>query len=128
MKVKPWQMAVIVVGLLVGIGSAVWVMIRPPEVRLASECYLLNVESGEVFVAEMSSKKRLTFPARDPDTGKFTLIRLTKDENGQLYVDDRDLTLLNHLEKDVAVKAVDPRTGDLKEQPKTTRKYVRPTS
>ncbi|GEM_PF-1726764 len=128
MKVKPWQVAVIVIGLLVGIASTLWVLVSPSEVHLADECYLLNVESGEVFIAAMGGGKRLTLPAADPESGKFALIRLTKDDQGKLYVDNRDLALLSYVDKDVAVKAVDRETGELVAQPASTRKYVRPAT
>jgi hypothetical protein len=123
MKAKPWQIALIVIGLAVGIGSAAWFSFGGDDVRLPTTHFLVDVESGEIFEFD-SRKHQLVLPARHPETGRSTLIRLIKDDEGNWYVSERELGLLRIMDKDVKVQAIDPSTGNLTGQaprPKTYR-------
>lgn len=123
MNAKPWQIALIVIGLAVGLGSAAWVTFGGDGVRLPTTHFLIDVESGDIFEFD-SRKKQLVVPARHPESGRTTLIRVIKDEEGAWYVSQRELGLLRVMDKDVKVSAIDPSTGQLTgaaPKPKTYR-------
>lgn len=124
MKAKPWQIALIVIGLAVGLGSVVWFAASGDTVRLSQQYYLIDVESGELFDVD-SSKYKLMLPARHPDTGRITLVGVSKDEDGSWYVPRRQLGLLRQLEAGVEVKAIDSDSGELRSTPGKPRRYVK---
>lgn len=122
MKVKPWQIAVIVIGLLVGVGSAMYQLLTSSGPKLSDSMLLIDVETGEVFRASTTGNG-IMLPARRPDTGKIALLRLRKDDEGKYYVTPRDLSLLQFLDKDVEVKAINADTGDVVNPPKDIKAY-----
>lgn len=123
MQAKPWQIALIVIGLLVGIGSAAWFVLGGDGVTLEHRYYLIDVDSGEIF--EVNSKKyKLMLPARHPDTNKIALVGVSQGEDGVWFVPERQLGMLKQLDKDVQVKAVDPDSGELIGTPAKPRRYA----
>ena len=124
MKVKPWQMAVIVIGLLVGVGSMIWQMVNSDGVDLKHQYTLIDVESGDLFDVD-STKVRLMLPAKHPETGRVALVRVAKDDKGRWYVIPRDMELLTQLDEGVNVKAIDAETGDVLNQAASPKTYVR---
>lgn len=122
MKPKPWQIAVIVIGLL----AAGWLFISTlaggDDLDIPDYYYLIDVETGTVFKAD----KRVPLDSPNPDTGKKSLVRVGKAEDGTWFVSERDLALLNYVDKDVQVKAIDPKTGELKITPESPKSYPRP--
>ena len=125
MKVKGWQLAVITLGLLVGIGSLVYSMLRSDTVEIKHVIHVVDVETGELY--RINTEKYPTMlPARHPTNGKFCLIRVRKDDkSGQWTVGGRDLGLLKRLAKDIKNTAVDDQSGDLLITPKEPVEYVR---
>lgn len=122
MKAKPWQIALIVIGLAVGLGSVVWFAVSGDDVRLERRYFLVDVESGEIFEVD-SSKYRLALPAMHPETKRRTLVGVTQDEDGSWYVAPRDLGLIRDLDKSVEVKAIDKSSGDLVNPAAKPRRY-----
>lgn len=117
MKVKGWQTAVIVLGLLVGGVSIAYTLAGPGEPSLAHRYFLIDVESGEIF--EVDSKRYLlTIPAVNPATQRISMVRVLKDEEGKWRVFERDRPLLDELDKGVKVQAVDAQTGEVVGAPK----------
>lgn len=112
MKAKPWQIALIVIGLAVGIGSAAWTIFGGDRVELANVVLMVDVESGQIYEVNLN-RTRITNPALHPTTGKLQLVRLDRSDDGTLFVNPRDMQLLQYLDKDVTNKAVDPKTGEL---------------
>lgn len=123
MKAKPWQIALIVIGLAVGIGSAAWFALSGDEVRLERRYFLIDVETGQIYEVD-SNKHRLVLPAQHPETGRVSLIGIHRDDDGTWYVPRRDLECIAQLDKDVQVKAVDS-NGELVEPPRAPVKYQR---
>lgn len=121
MKAKPWQIGLIVVGLVVGAGSAAWFFFGGDQVRLDRQYYLIDVETGQIFEVD-STRYRLVLPAQHPETGKVSLIGVHKDETGRWYVPRRDLGSVSQLDKGVEVKAVD-RDGELVNPPGAPVRY-----
>ncbi len=112
MKVKPWQIGVIVIGLLGGVGLIVWWIATAGPVRLAHSYTLIDVTTGEIYEVD-STRYHLILPARRPDTGKIALVGVSKDEEGNWFVSPRDRGSIKELDPDVEVKAVDAQTGEV---------------
>lgn len=123
MNAKPWQIALIVIGLAVGIGSGLWFAFAGDAVSLERRYFLIDVETGDIYEVD-SSKYRLVLPAMHPETGRVCLVGVHKDENGTWEVPPRDLSSIGQLEKGVQVKAVDPKTGELVNPASTPKRYV----
>jgi hypothetical protein len=126
MKVKPWQIALIVIGMLVGVGSAVYTLLGSGGPELANSILLVDVETGQLYRADVHNKA-VMLPARRPGDGKVALLRVRKDESGKYYVGERDLRLIEHLDKGVEVKAVMTDSGDVPQPSKDVKKYEPPS-
>lgn len=112
MKVKPWQIAVIVVGLLVGLGSVLFQVFSSDAPDLPDSMLLIDVESGQLYRAKLD-ERGIILPAKRPDNGPIALLRVRQGDEGVYYVPGRDLSLLEYLDKGVEVKAIDPDSGDV---------------
>jgi hypothetical protein len=121
MKAKPWQIALIVIGLAVGIGSAAWFAFSGDEVKLDRRYFLVDVETGQIYEVD-STKYRLVLPATNPETGKVSLIGIHQSEDGTWKVPSRDLASASQLDKGVQVKAVD-QDGNLVNPATTPKRY-----
>jgi len=86
--VKPWQLAVIVIGLLVGGGLIAWQGFASDEVRLADSILLVDVTTGEIFEAPLPRGRTVGFPAKNPKTGKETLLPASQLD-GKWFVGSR---------------------------------------
>lgn len=112
MKVKPWQIALIVIGMLVGVGSIVYTLATREVPELADSYLLIDVETGEVFRVN-ANKYQVAIPAEHPSTGKMSLIRLSVDDKGEHFISSRMLGTLEAIPPQVPVKAFDRESGDL---------------
>lgn len=90
MNAKPWQIAVIVIGLLGGSVLFAWNMFGGERIHTKDEVLLMDVISGDRFIADVSGRRGVLIPARNPDTRRFTLLPLVRDDNGQWRVDRLD--------------------------------------
>lgn len=123
MKVKGWQIAVIVLGFIAA-GVSIAMMFNSNEPVLSHEYHAIDVESGTIFRID-SLKYILTAPAPHPETGRLSLITVSRDENGHWFVSDRNRSLLPRLQSDIKNTSIDPDTGDLKVDPKPPIDYQR---
>jgi hypothetical protein len=112
MKVKGWQIAVIVIGFVVAIASITYSLSGPGEPQLPHRYYLIDVETGDIFDVD-SKKYLLAIPATNPATQKVSMLRVRKDEDGTWRVFERDLALFSALDKSVKVNAVDRDSGEV---------------
>jgi len=124
MKVKPWQMAVIVLGVLVGVGSLVWSLASADTVQINYDQHYVDVETGDIYVAN-TKKVFVGLPGRHPSTGRYTLLRLDKNASGDWYVNARDRAVATSLEKDIQIKAVDMKSGELTDPKRKPVGYVK---
>ncbi len=122
MKAKPWQIALIVIGLAVGLGSGAWFVLGGDEVKLERRYFLVDVETGDLFEVD-SIKYRLVLPARNPETGRVSLIGVHREDDGTWYVPKRDLDSIRQLDKGVEVKAINRESGDLIKPPGSPKRY-----
>jgi hypothetical protein len=84
--VKPWQMAVIVIGLLGGTGLLAWNVMGGEKVKQIDELVLMDVVTGDRFVADVRGRKGVILPAKHPETQEYTLLPIAKGEDGQWRV------------------------------------------
>lgn len=122
MKVKPWQMIVIALGLLIGGGSAAYTLLSGDSVDLTHQYYLIDVENGDLFRVD-SKKYRLMLPARHPATGRISLVAVSRGDDGKWLVSPRDRETLKSLDQGVQNNAIDPDSGELTLTPKSPVDY-----
>ena len=121
MKSKPWQIMVIVLGLVIAGGVTAWNLIGSEDGEIPDSYYLIDVESGQIYRVNRQ-RVRLAIPAPNPETGRIALIGLSKDDKG-FYVSDRDLGTIKVLDEGVKNNAVDAQTGELKDPSKPIVDY-----
>lgn len=124
MKIKPWQIIVIVVGLVAAIGVTVWNLTNSDELDIPNSYFVIDVESGQIYRVNRN-RVMLSLPAPNPESGKLSLIGLAKDDKGY-YVTERDLATLRMLDSGVKNNAVDEKTGELKNQSQSFIDYKKP--
>lgn len=111
---KPWQIVVIVVGLLAAAGSIVFQFVfAKDKVTLADTITLVDVTSGDLFKAPLPKNKAIGFPAKNPNTKESTLLPVVPRE-GKWYLDHQ---VLPGLEKNMKIemKAVlDFKSGEVR--------------
>ena len=97
-SVRPWQIGLIVLAVIV-LGTSAFFTIRDPnKVERADFVYLVDTTTAEVFKFNFEGKRGVILPAIHPDTGERTLYRVDKTESGQWEVDPRDLNDLDSME------------------------------
>ena len=107
-EAKPWQIAVVVVGLLTLVGMVVW-QCNSGKVKLASSITLVDVETGQLIEAPLPKNRSVLFPATHPDTKRATLFPAHRNESGGWEVSGRYVPYVKS--KDIDPKAVDLKTG-----------------
>lgn len=123
-KVKPWQLAVIVIGLLVGVASLGYSIVQGGEVKLNHIITLVDVQDGQLYEFD-NRNTGVIIPARHPETGKIALLRVFQ-ENNEWKVIDRDMQLLGSLDEGVKNEVVDPASGVAKVKSGPPQKYRLP--
>ena len=106
MKPKPWQIVIIALGLVVGVGSIVYAVISGSWLPVSSVTHCVDIETGDCIGLAARSSCRLGIP----ESGKICLVRVTKDDDGQWIVKRRDLQSMANLPAEVKNAAVDPET------------------
>jgi len=111
MKAKPVQIAIIVIGLLVGIVGIVLSMKKYAGPDLANKMILVDVTSGELYAVSTNGRSIL-LPYRSPDSNEPTLLPVIFDENDSSWrVKSRYMDAMNDI-KPVSDK-IDPKSGRL---------------
>jgi hypothetical protein len=80
--IKPWQLAIVIVGLIGGIGLVVWNVMGKGEIRRPDSILLMDVITGDRFIADVSGRKSVFIPEKNPETGKYTLVIIHKADDG----------------------------------------------
>lgn len=101
-KPKKWQIAVLAAGALALAVSLFLYFTREDKLDLPNRVYLADVSTGEVFEASTKDRPAIT-PEVHPTTGKLTLVRVRKDEQGKWKVNQTDM---RNLEEGVDRSAV----------------------
>ncbi len=81
---KPWQIAVIVLG-IAGLGFSFWYSLgRGDTVEMANSVTLADVSTGELLESDFPSNRTVMYPAKNPGSGSETLYPVTK--RGETWV------------------------------------------
>ena len=124
MKVKTWQIAIIALGLIVGVGSVLYSVFSSNELKLPHRYHLVDVESGDIYVVD-TTKYRPGIPALRPDSTVRALLPI-EQEGSRWHVEGRWLGSTTGVDPGVEFKAVDKNTGELAGAPKTPVPYPTP--
>lgn len=90
-KIKPWQIAVLVLGVGGAIFAAAWTLMHGDGMPTQSkQVYLADIKTGELFLMSTSSRPAV-IPERNPDTGALTLIPVTKNSQNTWTISKRYL-------------------------------------
>jgi hypothetical protein len=119
MQAKRWQIVLIVIGLAGGGALLAYHAMSGPELALPHRVYLVDVATGQAYVAD-TSERTLTVPTANPETGKVSLIPVFEEEDGTWRASTRYLSALGQMEAEN--KVVDPETGALAAPPGRFRK------
>ena len=109
MKVKRWQLAVISIGLLMGVGLTAFTLFSGNEVKLAHRYYLIDVESGQIYAVD-TTRYTPVIPAIKPGTDRRTLLPV-EESKGEWRVPTRWLSDRSDMPEDVKFESVDDRSG-----------------
>ena len=109
-EARPWQIGVVVVGLLVLVGSLVFQCSGGGGPEIDRRLVLVDLSTGELYETTRPSNRTLTYPIKHPSTQQETLVPAEQREDGKWYVKSR---IVNHLtEMKVSLEGLaDPRTG-----------------
>ena len=122
MKVKGWQLIVIALGLLIGVGSIVYLATSSSGAQISYLTHYIDVETGDVYRLD-TRKHAIGVPGIHPKSGRICLVRLSKADSGGWTVSPRDRSTIAMLGKDVKNIAIDPATGDFLITPKPEIDY-----
>lgn len=78
-QMKPWQLILIVIGLLVCTGSVAMYVFGSPKVQTGTRIDLVDLATGDRWWIDVRGDRRGTFPAKHPETGERTLVRVYED-------------------------------------------------
>ena len=104
---KPWQIALVVIGLLGGVAGLVYAVTSGDKPDMADSMILADIETGQLYSVSVDGRSVYT-PMKHPDTGERTLYRVS-EENGNWVISQRRLGELSEYEGEG--KAVDRETG-----------------
>jgi Flp pilus assembly secretin CpaC len=93
-EAKPWQIGVVVVGLLVLVGSLVF-QCSKDTVQFSSTILLVDVTNGQLFESEYRTDRSFAIPAKNPKTQERTLFPVRKDDaSGGWKLDPESLSYI----------------------------------
>jgi hypothetical protein len=98
MKSKPVQIAIIVIGLLVGAFGIFLAMSGNAGPDLSDRMMMVDVTTGETFAVSTKGRS-IVIPYKNPDTEQFTLLPMIQnEEGGDWYVKSRYMVALDEIE------------------------------
>lgn len=98
-EIKAWQWVVIVAAIGV-LGVSLYLTFGRGDVKKGHRAYLIDVVSGELYVADTSGKHGVVIPAKNPESGERTIVPLMHTEDGELSVSERYRRLVEDLLED----------------------------
>lgn len=111
MKAKPVQIAIIVVGLIVGVVGIVLAMRSNAGPDLADKMFLVDVRTGDLFAVSTRGRS-VILPYRHPETNEPTLLPANYDETDSTwYLKTRYLGAMKDIKQ--ASDKIDPQSGRL---------------
>ncbi|MEO1583106.1 MAG: hypothetical protein AAFR96_00885 [Planctomycetota bacterium] len=108
---KPWQIALVVIGLLAGGVGVAFAISSMGPVETKSSVFVADVVSGELFSADTAGKTVL-IPMTNPETGENTLYPVIQDEeSGEWTIAPRYINAFRNRTEDGETPVVDRSTG-----------------
>jgi hypothetical protein len=109
---KPWQIALIVVGLLAGIVGVVFAISSGDRVAMADSVVLVDVTTGDLYRVSVENRS-ITIPMKHGETGERVLLHARKDEaSGRWAVPERYRPALVQF-SDVETIEIDRESGEI---------------
>lgn len=107
---KPWQIILIVVGILGAGVSLWWFGLRGSDADrlMANSIVMVDVESGQLYEFQLKGRRGVMIPERHPESGKIALLPVEQDSSGNWVISDRSRATLQYVE--VTNNAVDRTT------------------
>jgi len=84
-RIKPWQIVLMVVAVLV-LGFSVWKQMSKPSVDLPNSVVVVDVSTGDLYRMKLGKRNGAYFPERNPETGKLNLMPIEKNEQDEWYI------------------------------------------
>jgi hypothetical protein len=110
MQAKPVQIAVIVIGLIVGIVGIFLAVSGGSGPQLADKMILVDVTTGDTFAVSIKGRS-IMLPSKNPDTQERTLFPIEQDENNEWSISPRYLSALDNIDNISSI--VNPENGSI---------------
>ena len=105
---KPWQIGLIVIGLLAGVVGLVFALGSGGRVEMADSVTVVDVTNGDLYRINTNNRS-IIMPMKHGETGERVLLFVNKDdETGRWIIPPRYRTALQHLEYG---NVIDPESG-----------------
>src|SRR5580765_4054946 len=114
MGVKPWQLVVIALAVLGALGSVLYTCssMGDNKVSQASDVRLVDIKTGDLFLASYPDKRPVSYPATLPNNHEAVLYPIYQSENKWMIAP----RFLRDVLKDKALKqglVVDTKSGEI---------------
>jgi hypothetical protein len=112
--IKPWQLAIIIIGLVGGIGLVGWNLFSGQRIQQADSVVMVDVNTGALFEFSVKGSKSVLIPAKNPETGERTLLPVDKAEGGGWMIAARYMHAMSRYkpEERTSIDAQGRVTGD----------------
>lgn len=97
-QLKPWQMVLIVVAVVVLGASIAWQVFGRERVDKADSVLLMDVATGDLYRVDVRGSRGVAIPARHPDNGERTLIPVIRDDDGVWTITERYRSAVERME------------------------------
>ncbi|MCA9276097.1 MAG: hypothetical protein KDA29_08730 [Phycisphaerales bacterium] len=97
-SIKPWQIVLFLAAIAV-LGFSIWKFGAGSgvESQMADSMMLVDVQTGQLFEADIRGQRGILIPAKNPDSQKVSLLPVF-EEDGQWYLYERYRGVLNQLD------------------------------
>lgn len=111
-NLRPWQIAVIVLGCLGAVISLVVQLRGDSGVKMASSIHAADVLTGEIFESPLPKKKSVFFPVKNPTTGTASVYP-AENNSGTWKLNARYLPYLDPWKPDEMKGLKDLKSGEI---------------
>lgn len=109
---KPWQIALIVLGLLAGLVGVIFALSGGGRVAMADSVVLVDVTTGDLYRVSVNNRS-ITIPMKHGETGQRVLLHARQDENsGRWAVPERYRSALAQF-RDIETIEIDRESGEI---------------
>lgn len=91
------------------------------KIEFAKRDVMVDVTTGELFSFDISGRKAVVVPEKNPKTGKATLLGAERAPDGRWFIRERHRSMLANVEGEHTA-IVDPATGEVRVPDETVRR------